>query len=646
MRFYRSLLATKPPSALKLVDVALVLALLPHLFVQDIVMVFYMFAVLLFLSFSDKRGNMAAGVFGMLGFAGVVFTFMGAFNYVGLSELSTYVSLISALLIVAVSMQRLSGQVNFYIAISPMLLLALSYFFYNTIFMLFYAISTLFVFLFLLLWYRMRSSFLESMRSSLMLMTMSLPVVVLLFMVFPRISFETKDFGFRETKTIRTGHDGLMHIGTDALLVPSRKIVMEVWFDAFLPKEEELYFRGSVLYKDLGETWVPLNESDVPPYKKESAFEGEQEYTVTLYPHRKRWLFTLDYPLEADAKSKMDADKSVRMKHNIEDVFRYRARSALKVQSEENAFVPEAALALHHGRDLQSEGVVATLVDAKMSDTEKLQALVEWFKNLQLGYTLQPEALDMQRPVDSFLFETKEGYCVHFASSFATLSRMAGIPARVVTGFRGNLKNAYENYLVVKEEDAHAWAEVYLQGRGWVRVEATAYASLASQIEGELQGAAKERSLFAQLQLFMMYVKYVINEWILEYDRLKQIELLKTLMNSTVALLQAVASFAVLIAVGVAGYMLLKKERCSHEALCALQPLFRRLKRHGIYKDEHETMQSFFDRLYETYRQDELLRMNELYHKIRYAEVNDAVVLNELRRLAKDFSVKKVIKDL
>ena len=134
MRFLRRWLDTETPKTQRLLDIALVTALLPHVAMARLPILIYGIMVLLVLWRGREVSAKGMALFGALGFLAVAASFLGAFNFVGLSELSTFIQLVSSLLIYAVSLQRLSRKVNFYLMISPMLLLALSYFFYNSIF--------------------------------------------------------------------------------------------------------------------------------------------------------------------------------------------------------------------------------------------------------------------------------------------------------------------------------------------------------------------------------------------------------------------------------------------------------------------------------------------------------------------------------
>jgi len=648
MRFLRRWLATETPNASRLLDAALIAALLPHLAMMKLPMLLYGVLVLALL----LRGRQLSGVrvlpVAFLGAVAIAASFLGAFNFVGLSELSTFVQLVSSLLLFAVSLQRLGGTVNFYLTISPVLLLALSYFFYNSVFMLAYSVAALYVFVLLLLWARMRASLGEALRSASMLFAASLPVVALLFMVFPRISFEKKGFGFKESAAIRTGHDGLMHIGSDALLVPSKRVALEVWFETGMPAVQQLYFRGSVLYSDRGDVWVPLTYRRDARVLGRRSSAGGVDYRMTLYPHKKKWLYLLDYPLSLSRQANYSRDLIATWDTPVEEVFRYEATSQLAPGTSVavEPHVMEAALQVQRGRDPQAEAVASRIRAEHPDAAARVAALSQWFGGQGLSYTLRPAIPDMEHPVDAFLFGSKSGYCVHFAAAYATMARMAGVPSRVVTGFKGDASKIIENYLVVREEDAHAWVEVYEEGWGWRRIDPTLFASgIAPTDTVTRQQLLKSEQSFWQrlserVSLQVLYVKYVINKWILYYDRSRQAALLREFLNNTLFALKLAGSFALLFGAGIAAFVLLRREGCGDAVLCAMKPLLATLAKAGIVKARGEDMQAFLRRAGNEARTD-FTKIDTLYQRLRYGGGEEEASLQRLRFLCRMFKLEK-----
>lgn len=618
MQFYKHLHnISATPTQQQLLDVALILAIIPHLFIIKPVMFLYLFASLLFLIFAKEIKGKHLFIFGVLGALALALSFYETFTFLGLRKLNIFVSLVISLLFVAVVLQRLSKEINFYILFSPALFLALSYFFYNTIMMLFYAITVLFIFLLLLLWHRMQSSFIAAFKMAVSLFSFSVPIIVLLFLVFPRISFETKDFGFKSSDTIRTGHDGIMHIGGDALLVPSKRVVMEVLFDEKIPPSNQLYFRGSVLYEDKTNYWAP--SKDTQHYIKNKPINGATTYKVTLYPHHKKWIYFLDYPLQSPKKTNFDSDYVVSSQEPIRKIMRYDGYSKLDKNLYVDEITPrkrELALKFNALRDDKLYAYIK-----RIDSPNKLNELIQGFKSLELSYSLQPKGIDSKDPLDSFVFGNKEGYCVHFASTFATMARMAGIPSRIVTGFKANPNNSYENYLIVKEEDAHAWVEVYIKDIGWQRIETTQYAAKKStQATTQIAQTEIKNPILHRINLTYMYMRYTLQSWVLDYTRSKQMQLLRTLLEDMTALLKFIGVFIVL---GVIAYLLRQlshKKPSIHPALKAILPLLKKLKKDGFEKKDSETMEHFLKRASETSKDIRLLEVSELYHKSCYGD--------------------------
>jgi len=646
MKYLRFLDVTEPPSSLRLIDMALLLALFPLLFVMKIpVLVYVVLSVLLL--FVKKAVSTPLLYFWMLlGLGMVGFAFIGEFNYAGLSRLKIFVSLLFSLLVYAVILQRLTRVVNAYLLVSPGLLLILSFFFFNSVTMLFYALFVLFIFVLLLLWHRMASPLIEVFKMSLILFSMALPAVVVLFLVFPRISFEKADYGFKGEDIARMGHDGTMKLGSAALLVPSRRVVMEVLFDEAVPPDNMLYFRGSVLYRDGIDEWLP--RTDTAPPVKRRPIQGNSTYHITLYPHYKRWIYMLDLPLEYPLKSKMDSDFVIQYEKDIDDIFHYSGRSILRstIPLGGNEGVLLQALKVDRIRYPMTGAAAEKIIRENINDRDRASAIYAFFKAQELTYSLRPKPMELKHLSDAFLFDTKMGYCVHFAAAFTTMARLSGIPARIVTGYKANRTNSVENYLIVREEDAHAWSELYLEGAGWVRYEPTA---TAVWIDDTVSVSEEGRFILWQSQsweqgkLYFMYVKHTIESWILEYSHHKQMDLLKKMLEDTLFLGKFLGAFLLLVLASAGAFILLQKEQCRDAALCAMAPLLKLLSKERLHKGSSENMAVFLSRSGKQLSlSTELENISVLYHRIRYADKQDEKTLKALQNAVKQFKSKKI----
>jgi len=612
---------------LQLLDIALILALLPHLFILKLPMLVYLFVGLLFI-IRKKDSRTTVFTFMFLGLIAIGLSFFAEYNFSNVSRLLVFISILISLLTYAVVLQRLTRQINVYLLVSPAMLMILSFFFYNSIGMLFYSLFTLFIFTLLLLYERMQSSLKNALRVNILLYLFSLPIVLLLFLVFPRISYKNASFGFKGEEIKRTGHDGTMYIDSNALLVPSSKLVMEVSFEKEVPLDKHLYFRGSTLYVDKQKRWVHGEKSAVRSPKVLDA-KTIINYKVKLYPHKKRFIYMLDLPLSTPKESSTDSDYITLAKLPLLQTLSYTGTSSLfyKTQEVEQSKLGNA-LQVDRFRDPKTYKKLQEHIDIKEKDNIKAEKLLKFFSSLDLSYSLKPKAIDLEHPVDSFLLDSKIGYCVHFAAAFASSARMIGLPSRIVTGYKADANNAINNYLIVTEADAHAWVEIYLKHRGWVRFEPTATARhfLLSDERGVANTYTKTTYMgrvFKEINIYYMYTRHIINTWILHYDRLKQLTLLKEILSDTVFLLKFALSVFGFILLCVFIFVVLQKRQCEDLLLCEMQPLLKLLRTEGFVRSQGETMYDFLIKIgSQDKRYEGVNDINRLYHEERYGKKN------------------------
>ncbi len=576
---------------------------------------------------------------GLLGALALFLSLYGSFNFAGISRLKLFIELLIYLLFIAIGLQRLTEVINIYLKLSPLFLLALSLFFFHSIPMLFYIIIEIFILILLILWQVMQSDFRRVFRVTSLLFVSSLPWVILLFIFFPRISFEHATYGFKGESIKRMGHDGKMHLDNTALLIPSERIVMEVGFNGGIPSSDKLYFRGSVLYEDRQNHWLPLIQRK--HYSVRSSFDFIDQpivYKITLYPTHKRWLYLLDMPFEAPEGAVINADFETKLKKNITEVQRYEATSVLLYGTKEPLDNRTRKVALSYNIDAnpQTQKYADSILKTFDSPAQRLIAVQSLFKKQDLNYTLRPKALDLNNSTDSFLFDTKRGYCVHFAAAFATMTRMCEIPSRIVTGYKSDGSNSVKNYLVVKEKDAHAWVEVYLDSQ-WKRVESTALAShidLGGEETGELDSS---ETLLGQLNLQLLYVKYQIETWIIEYSYLRQMKLFEQLASDMFFLMKFIFVLLFMVVASVLGWKMLRRQSCEDTLLCLLEPVLKKLGKMGYHRKTDESLQQFFTRIQLDNGSDILLRVSQQYHQLRYAPQPTPQMYQEFKESVKVF---------
>ena len=624
-------------SPLQILDVAYIIVLLPLMLVLKVPMLIFTFMVLALLFFKRTPAHKYLILFVfIMGMIALYLSLYGVFSFRGLSRLKLFLELLVYVLIIVVAMQRLTREINFYLLLSPILFLALSLFFFHGIVMLSYVIFEIFFILWLILAHSMGGEMIESFRASMVMFMYSLPWVVVLFIFFPRISFDHADYGFKGETIQRMGHDGTMFLDSKALLVPSDRIVMEVGFNKGVPPSNTLYFRGSILYLDKKDHWEPL-----PFYiKRESKAyyptQGENiEYKVTLYPTQKNWIYMLDMPSRAVKDAHLDRDLISTLEKPVKEPTHYVATSALSSTFHDilDKETLEASLSFDKESNPKSYQEAQKIKALFKTPDQKANALVKFFKNQYLTYSLKPDALDINNTTDSFLFDKRRGYCVHFASSFVTMARMAGIPSRIVTGYKADITNSLNNYLAVKENDAHAWAELYINEH-WVRYETT---STASAIEAEAEEMfTGDNTFLKSLNLHLMYAKYQVETWILYYSNIRQLQLLQYAKENPMFVLLFILSLLVLVLITFSITLYFRRPRCTNRVLCILEPLLKKMKKEGYIREKDETLHQYFLRYMKDHpEQNSLKDVDKYYEIISYGGDNSSETMKQLKNIVK-----------
>jgi hypothetical protein len=612
-------------------DMAYVVSILPLFIMLKIPMISFLILIIIFIIFKKSPAKRIFTLFIlMLGAVALFLSLYGAFSFTGLSRLKLFLELLVYLLLIVVSMQRLTHEINFYLIISPFLFLALSLFFYQGMFMLVYVIFEIFFLLWIILTYSMNGKLIESFRTSMLMFAYSLPWVIILFIFFPRISFEHADYGFKGEHIQRMGHDGTMFLDGNALLVPSSRIVMEVGFDEAIPPSDALYFRGSMLYIDKKDHWEGIATHHKRPLPSLSTGKVSTSYQITLYPTQKKWLYLLDMPYQETEETTLDTDLISTVSNVIDEPIHYRAYSSLS-----NRYVQKLDTITHKfstdfdpHRNPQSYRLAQKMKKQYPSLILRAKALENLFKSQGLTYTLKPDALDIEKSTDSFLFDKKKGYCVHFASSYVNMARMLDIPSRIVTGYKSNAVDSMKNYLAIREKDAHAWAELYING-AWIRVETTATASFIDEIS---QASLNQKShpMIEKINLYLMYVKYQVETWILYYSHIRQLELLAYAKDNPSFVVGFVISIVSIIIASLMLVIYFRRPRYRSKALEAIQPLLKALKKKGYERQEEQSMHQFLLSI------KGIETVDTLYQEICYGGKLDKETLKKLKRKVKE----------
>ncbi|MEF8823167.1 MAG: DUF3488 and transglutaminase-like domain-containing protein [Desulfohalobiaceae bacterium] len=320
------------------------------------------------------------------------------------------------------------------------------------------------------------------------LLLQALPLAIMLFVLFPRIGSGLISLS-PSSETAHTGLSDTLSPGDVANLVPSQEVAFRVKFQKLPQIEDGFYWRSLVLTRYDGSRWRPAMGPSAPPAPVES--RGEiAEYSVDLEPTGQKYLPALELPLEAPKGAEIRRGFSLRREEEITSRIQYSLSSAASYRT--GAPRPEirsAALRIRPGANPRTRDLVQRLEQRTSGPRELVAAILERFAEGDYIYTMNPVLLRDQNPVDHFLFETREGFCGHYAQALAWTARAAGIPARIVTGYLGGSRNPLGDYWIVRQSDAHAWVEVSFPDAGWVRKDPTQTLS-PDQILDEGQGDA------------------------------------------------------------------------------------------------------------------------------------------------------------
>jgi transglutaminase-like putative cysteine protease len=370
------------------------------------------------------------------------------------------------------------------------------------------------------------------------LLLQALPLAVLLFVLFPRLPGPF--WGLATADSARTGLGDEMTPGDISDLSVSGEVAFRVRFAGEAPPPGLRYWRGPVLNEFDGRSWRRARAQAFP--QQEVIYRGEPvDYQITLEPTDRPWILALDIPAQwPEQEAFRTHDFQLVAPRRLTEVSSFRLRSYPR-------FVAGTELPVslrRKGLQLPAEGnplsrqLGAELARRHGDPLSIAAGMLAMFRAQPFVYTLEPPKL-AENAMDEFLFETRRGFCEHYASAFTLVMRAAGVPARVVTGYQGGDQNPLGGYLIVRQSDAHAWSEIWIEGQGWVRVDPTA-AVAPERIErgligamGELEpvpGRLREASnLWLQVELAWDTLNDRWNEHVVRFDAARQLGLLERL---------------------------------------------------------------------------------------------------------------------
>jgi len=493
-----------------------------------------------------------------------------------------------------------------------------------------------------------------NLNTAALLLAQAVPVMLILFFLFPRVQGPLWGLP-QDAYSGVTGLSDSMSPGAISLLSQSDAIAFRVKFDNDIPPRQQLYWRGPVFWHFDGRTWRPGEFRAFGQPKSQLQFEANgrpYDYEVTIEPHNQHWLFALELAGKLPPDANASADYVLVMRTPVRARMRYAMRSYTdySTRSANEADEIRRGLQLPRGFNPKARELAQSWADSLGSGAAIAQRAFSYFREQRFLYTLEPPLLGRDS-VDEFLFSSKQGFCEHYASSFVFLMRAAGVPARVVTGYQGGEMNPVDQYMIVRQSDAHAWAEVWLKDRGWVRVDPTAAASPA-RVESGVAAAVPATDplpLMARTTLiWLREARYnldaLANKWnqlVLGYNPERQREFLTSVgmsepswENMALTLFWGVVGMLALLAA-----WLLRRMRTLDPVQRQWLRFCARLAKKGNPRAAHEGPADFVVRaaLLHPQQAERIHAIGARYIDLRYGAGSDPRRLAELRLLVREF---------
>jgi len=494
---------------------------------------------------------------------------------------------------------------------------------------------------------------LANLKTAGVMLTQAAPVMLILFFLFPRVQGPLWGLP-QDAYSGVTGLSDSMSPGLISRLSQSDAIAFRVKFQKDAPKRPQLYWRGPVFWNFDGRTWRPGEFRRVGQFKFEASGEP-YDYEVTLEPHNHNWLFALELAAKLPPAAGFTSDYMLVSRTPVRTRVRYDMRSYTDflARGSDEADEIKRGLQLPRMVNPKARELAQSWTAGIDSDAAITQRALRYFREQRFLYTLEPPLLLSRDSVDEFLFDSKQGFCEHYASSFAFLLRAAGVPARIVTGYQGGEVNPVDGYMTVRQSDAHAWVEAWLKDRGWVRFDPTA-ASWPMRVESGVAAAVPATDplpLMARTSLLWLLEarnnwEALANKWnqlVLGYNPERQREFLTRVgisepswENMALTMFWGTGALLALLAA-----WLLRRVRSIDPVQRLWLRFCARLEKKGSPRAAHEGPADFVARTAERHpaAAERIRAIGARYIALRYGNLADPRLLSELRMLVREFRV-------
>lgn len=471
------------------------------------------------------------------------------------------------------------------------------------------------------------------------MIAIGLPLAMGVFWLFPR--FSTPLWGVPERALTRPGLSDRMSPGDWIDLIADDTPALRATFFGPAPAQTELYWRGPVLWAFDGRTWTAVDWSRSIASPSAEPGPVQYRYELEIEPTDRQQLVALEMPLQTPPDTRLHPDFSLHSRQPLTAVTRWRMTSSPRARVDDRLQPALRALALRlpegynpRTLELARRWRQEAGPSGYAADNALVKRALDWIR-ADFVYTLDAPPLG-RHSVDEFLFRSRAGFCEHFSSSFVVLMRGAGVPARVVTGYVGGYRNPVGGYWLVRRSDAHAWAEVWLEGRGWVRVDPTAavaperiYDTIADRRPGNLGGFSGLAPVFDVGD----WLRRGWNDFVLGYNAARQRRLLQSFGVPDLDSARLIQLFVLATVLALAGMLWLttRQERERDPVLRTWRRLERRYRRLGLGRAAHEPVAAWAERVARSRPQaEDVRRISQCFVEWRYARDHGSVASADL----------------
>ena len=492
------------------------------------------------------------------------------------------------------------------------------------------------------------------------LLAQAAPLIVFLFVLFPRIGTGFR-FEFRDLRAAGTGFSDRLSPGSIASLANSSDTAFRAEFPGSNTRPTgPMYWRGAVMWHCDGMEWrAPYAPASISRAPNQSPSGNTIRQRITLAPRGARWMFALDRPFEIPRGAMLVRGDYIWSVQPIRKTRRYEVVSSPEVtRNDLTPYERKEALELPASISPAVRELAQSWVAQNSNSRAIINSAFQFFRTQGFRYSLSPGEYKKD-DLEQFLFHRRVGFCEHYAASFATLMRLAGIPARVVVGYLGGEYNDLGDFFLVRQADTHAWCEVWLPESGWMRLDPTnvvapgrASLDLNSFLDGRIASGQMESrrsaflarlarsAIFTNIRLAWETLNYQWDTRLLGFDADVQDVFLSSIgiaKHGPYLLIVEVLAIAVALLVIYFGWMQLGTRSRVNRVKVLYERFCRKIARLGAQRHPWEGPSDFSMRAAQLlpHESERIRQISNTYVSLRYAPEPDAIMLD---RFAKEVS--------